>query len=185
MKTSAEIWLNRQGPDFYQDGLNKLVLRSDKCLNRLGFQVLEFIDTSSRLARLMLKSTKKVWYPESTWDIARRRMADAAIEKMKPNLYVPTLRCRSWNQDVTVPARYCDTLIEIERGDSEKAAWVSQEKDRSKRRNRNRGQHRFSERVKRKRKTTKILIQGDGLCNETKYLRARKSNAHEVSSNPK
>ncbi|GIY15411.1 histone-lysine N-methyltransferase SETMAR [Caerostris extrusa] len=36
VKTSAESWLNGQGPDFYQDGLNKLVLRSDKCLNRFG-----------------------------------------------------------------------------------------------------------------------------------------------------
>ncbi|GFV48099.1 hypothetical protein TNCV_3027831 [Trichonephila clavipes] len=31
-----------------------------------------------------------------------------------------------WSQGVTVPTWYCDTLIEIERGDSEKAAWVSQ-----------------------------------------------------------
>ncbi|PRD19678.1 UNVERIFIED_CONTAM: Histone-lysine N-methyltransferase SETMAR [Trichonephila clavipes] len=36
VKTSAETWLNGQGPDFYQDGLSKLVLRNDKCLNRLG-----------------------------------------------------------------------------------------------------------------------------------------------------
>ncbi|GFT70166.1 uncharacterized protein TNCV_3456311 [Trichonephila clavipes] len=36
VKTSAETWLNEQGPDFYQDGLSKLVLRSDKCLIRLG-----------------------------------------------------------------------------------------------------------------------------------------------------
>ncbi|GFW66272.1 hypothetical protein TNCV_1711711 [Trichonephila clavipes] len=33
---------------------------------------------------------------------------------------------RGWNQGVTVPTRYCDTLVEIKRGDSEKAAWVSQ-----------------------------------------------------------
>ncbi|GIX98304.1 uncharacterized protein CEXT_362731 [Caerostris extrusa] len=32
VKTSAETWLNGQRPDFYQDGLNKLVLRCDKCL---------------------------------------------------------------------------------------------------------------------------------------------------------
>ncbi|GFU07501.1 hypothetical protein TNCV_2224921 [Trichonephila clavipes] len=30
-----ETWINGNGPDFYQDGLIKLVLRSDKCLNRL------------------------------------------------------------------------------------------------------------------------------------------------------
>ncbi|GFT69947.1 uncharacterized protein TNCV_4732681 [Trichonephila clavipes] len=36
VKTTAETWLNEQGPDFYQGGLSKLVLRSDKCLNRLG-----------------------------------------------------------------------------------------------------------------------------------------------------
>ncbi|GFY07747.1 hypothetical protein TNCV_4133441 [Trichonephila clavipes] len=36
VKSFAETWLNRQRPDFYQDGLNKLVLRSDKCLIRLG-----------------------------------------------------------------------------------------------------------------------------------------------------
>ncbi|GBN16731.1 hypothetical protein AVEN_198299-1, partial [Araneus ventricosus] len=29
-KTAAENWLNGQGRDFHQDGLNKLVLRSDK-----------------------------------------------------------------------------------------------------------------------------------------------------------
>ncbi|GFW98809.1 hypothetical protein TNCV_2837701 [Trichonephila clavipes] len=38
-KASAETWLNGQGPDFYQDGLNKLILRSDKCLNRLDDRV--------------------------------------------------------------------------------------------------------------------------------------------------
>ncbi|GBN42174.1 hypothetical protein AVEN_37355-1 [Araneus ventricosus] len=36
VKTAAEKWLNRQGRDFYQAGFNKLVLRSDKCLNRVG-----------------------------------------------------------------------------------------------------------------------------------------------------
>lgn len=36
VKTAAENWLNGQGRDFYQAGLNKLVLRSDKCLNRFG-----------------------------------------------------------------------------------------------------------------------------------------------------
>ncbi|GFW01668.1 uncharacterized protein TNCV_4085831 [Trichonephila clavipes] len=35
VKTSIKTWLNGQGPDFYHAGLNKLVLRSDKCLNRL------------------------------------------------------------------------------------------------------------------------------------------------------
>ncbi|GBN19362.1 hypothetical protein AVEN_49242-1 [Araneus ventricosus] len=34
VKTAAENSLNGQGRDFYQAGLNKLVLRSDKCLNR-------------------------------------------------------------------------------------------------------------------------------------------------------
>ncbi|GFS81921.1 uncharacterized protein TNCV_2497081 [Trichonephila clavipes] len=29
VKTSAETWLNGYGPDFYQDGLKKLVLHSD------------------------------------------------------------------------------------------------------------------------------------------------------------
>ncbi|GBM41528.1 hypothetical protein AVEN_32332-1 [Araneus ventricosus] len=36
VKTTAENWLNVQGRDFYQAGLNKLVLRLDKCLNRFG-----------------------------------------------------------------------------------------------------------------------------------------------------
>ncbi|GBL93076.1 hypothetical protein AVEN_216437-1 [Araneus ventricosus] len=36
VKTAAENWLNGQGCDFYQVGLNKLILRSDKCLNRFG-----------------------------------------------------------------------------------------------------------------------------------------------------
>ncbi|GBN95542.1 hypothetical protein AVEN_86118-1 [Araneus ventricosus] len=36
VKTAAEDWLNGQGRDFYQAGLNKLILRSDKCLNRFG-----------------------------------------------------------------------------------------------------------------------------------------------------
>ncbi|GBM61780.1 hypothetical protein AVEN_18341-1 [Araneus ventricosus] len=36
VKTAAENWLSGQGRDFYQVGLNKLVLRSDKCLNRFG-----------------------------------------------------------------------------------------------------------------------------------------------------
>ncbi|GFX14463.1 hypothetical protein TNCV_1616461 [Trichonephila clavipes] len=35
-KHPLRTWLNGQGPDFYQDGLSKLVLRSDNCLNRLG-----------------------------------------------------------------------------------------------------------------------------------------------------
>ncbi|GFT80569.1 uncharacterized protein TNCV_5122761 [Trichonephila clavipes] len=35
VKTSTEILLKGQGPDSYQDGLSKLVLRSDKSLNRL------------------------------------------------------------------------------------------------------------------------------------------------------
>ncbi|GBM44138.1 hypothetical protein AVEN_93778-1 [Araneus ventricosus] len=34
VKTAANNWLNGQGRDFYQAGLNKLVLISDKCLNR-------------------------------------------------------------------------------------------------------------------------------------------------------
>ncbi|GFW81178.1 hypothetical protein TNCV_4805461 [Trichonephila clavipes] len=38
VKTSEETWFNGQGPDFYQDGLSKLVLRSDKCLNRLDLE---------------------------------------------------------------------------------------------------------------------------------------------------
>ncbi|GBM34334.1 hypothetical protein AVEN_16426-1 [Araneus ventricosus] len=36
VKTAAENWLNGQGRDFYEAGLNKLALRSDKCLNRFG-----------------------------------------------------------------------------------------------------------------------------------------------------
>ncbi|GBM20139.1 hypothetical protein AVEN_81114-1 [Araneus ventricosus] len=36
LKTAAENWLNGQGRDFYQARLNKLVLRSDQCLNRFG-----------------------------------------------------------------------------------------------------------------------------------------------------
>ncbi|GBN83668.1 hypothetical protein AVEN_109361-1 [Araneus ventricosus] len=36
VKTAAEDWFNGQGRDFYQAGLNKLVLSSDKCLNRFG-----------------------------------------------------------------------------------------------------------------------------------------------------
>ncbi|GBO32426.1 hypothetical protein AVEN_267478-1 [Araneus ventricosus] len=36
VKTTTENWLNRQGRDFYQSGLSKLILRSDKCLNRFG-----------------------------------------------------------------------------------------------------------------------------------------------------
>ncbi|GBO21657.1 hypothetical protein AVEN_213958-1 [Araneus ventricosus] len=36
VKTVVENWLNGQGRDFYQAGLNKLVLRSDKCPNRFG-----------------------------------------------------------------------------------------------------------------------------------------------------
>ncbi|GFU42049.1 hypothetical protein TNCV_4677281 [Trichonephila clavipes] len=36
VKSSAETWLNGQGLYFYQDELYKLVLRFDKCLNRLG-----------------------------------------------------------------------------------------------------------------------------------------------------
>ncbi|GBN43836.1 hypothetical protein AVEN_137872-1 [Araneus ventricosus] len=37
VKTATENWLNEQGRDFYQAGLNKLVLRSDKCLNTCRF----------------------------------------------------------------------------------------------------------------------------------------------------
>ncbi|GBL74527.1 hypothetical protein AVEN_235455-1 [Araneus ventricosus] len=36
VETAAENWLNGQGRDFYHAGLNKLVLRSDKRLNRFG-----------------------------------------------------------------------------------------------------------------------------------------------------
>ncbi|GBN86010.1 hypothetical protein AVEN_81512-1 [Araneus ventricosus] len=36
VKTVAENWLNRQERDFYQAGLKKLALRSDKCLDRFG-----------------------------------------------------------------------------------------------------------------------------------------------------
>ncbi|GBO00533.1 hypothetical protein AVEN_21184-1 [Araneus ventricosus] len=36
VKTAAENGLNGKGRDFYQAGLNKLVLRSDKCPNRFG-----------------------------------------------------------------------------------------------------------------------------------------------------
>ncbi|GBM38433.1 hypothetical protein AVEN_260812-1 [Araneus ventricosus] len=39
--TAAENWLNGQGRDFYQAGLNKLVLRSDKCLKRFGDYMVE------------------------------------------------------------------------------------------------------------------------------------------------
>ncbi|GBO19805.1 hypothetical protein AVEN_247369-1 [Araneus ventricosus] len=39
VKTAAENWLKGQGRDFYQSRLNKLVLRSDKCLNRFGNNV--------------------------------------------------------------------------------------------------------------------------------------------------
>ncbi|GBO40279.1 hypothetical protein AVEN_33380-1 [Araneus ventricosus] len=35
-KTAAENWRNGKGCDFYQAGLNKLVLRSDNCLNRFS-----------------------------------------------------------------------------------------------------------------------------------------------------
>ena len=36
VKTAAEKWLNEQSPDYYQAVINKLVKRSDKCLNRFG-----------------------------------------------------------------------------------------------------------------------------------------------------
>ncbi|GBN22627.1 hypothetical protein AVEN_238433-1 [Araneus ventricosus] len=36
VKTATVKWLIGQGRDFYQARLNKSVLRSDKCLNRVG-----------------------------------------------------------------------------------------------------------------------------------------------------
>ncbi|GBM03271.1 hypothetical protein AVEN_142558-1 [Araneus ventricosus] len=36
VKIAAKNWLNGRGRDFYQAGVNKLVLRSDKCLNGFG-----------------------------------------------------------------------------------------------------------------------------------------------------
>ncbi|GBM21104.1 hypothetical protein AVEN_200786-1 [Araneus ventricosus] len=36
VKTATENWLNGQGRDFCQAWLNKLVLRPDKCLNKVG-----------------------------------------------------------------------------------------------------------------------------------------------------
>ncbi|GBM34262.1 hypothetical protein AVEN_60598-1 [Araneus ventricosus] len=36
LKTLVENWLNGQGRDFSRGGLNKSVLRSDKCRNRFG-----------------------------------------------------------------------------------------------------------------------------------------------------
>ncbi|GBO34059.1 hypothetical protein AVEN_210888-1 [Araneus ventricosus] len=39
VKIVLENWLNRTGHDFCKAGLNKLVLRSDKCLNRFGDSV--------------------------------------------------------------------------------------------------------------------------------------------------
>ncbi|GBO40029.1 hypothetical protein AVEN_29790-1 [Araneus ventricosus] len=39
VKTAAKNWINGQGREFYQDGFNKSVLRSDKCLNRFGDHV--------------------------------------------------------------------------------------------------------------------------------------------------
>ncbi|GBO20171.1 hypothetical protein AVEN_242421-1, partial [Araneus ventricosus] len=36
VKTAVENWLNGQGRDLYQIGLNKLVLRSYRCLNMFG-----------------------------------------------------------------------------------------------------------------------------------------------------
>ncbi|GBM12971.1 hypothetical protein AVEN_227431-1 [Araneus ventricosus] len=41
VKTAAENRLNGRRRDFCQAGLNKLVLRSDKCLNRFGDYVEE------------------------------------------------------------------------------------------------------------------------------------------------
>ncbi|GBO37129.1 hypothetical protein AVEN_216341-1 [Araneus ventricosus] len=41
VKTAVDNWFSGQGRDFYQAGLNKLVLRSDKCLNRFGYDYLE------------------------------------------------------------------------------------------------------------------------------------------------
>ncbi|GBO23404.1 hypothetical protein AVEN_135578-1 [Araneus ventricosus] len=39
LETAANNWLNCQGRNFYQSGLSKLVLRSDKWLNRFGDHV--------------------------------------------------------------------------------------------------------------------------------------------------
>ncbi|GFW66662.1 hypothetical protein TNCV_1370951 [Trichonephila clavipes] len=70
VKTPTETWFNRQGPDFYQDGLNKFVLRSDKCLNRLErFQFwksdLKAMEKPSYTVRLMTEDdvpqTLDVW----------------------------------------------------------------------------------------------------------------------------
>ncbi|GBM76992.1 hypothetical protein AVEN_25143-1 [Araneus ventricosus] len=36
VKTAAKKWLNGQGRDFHQSGLNELVLRSNKCIKRFG-----------------------------------------------------------------------------------------------------------------------------------------------------
>ncbi|GBM68399.1 hypothetical protein AVEN_86456-1 [Araneus ventricosus] len=36
VKTAAENCLKEKGREFYQTGLNELILRSDKCLNRFG-----------------------------------------------------------------------------------------------------------------------------------------------------
>ncbi|GBM03196.1 hypothetical protein AVEN_70611-1 [Araneus ventricosus] len=40
VKTAADNWSNGQGRDFQQAWLNKLVLSSDKCLNRLCGKVI-------------------------------------------------------------------------------------------------------------------------------------------------
>nr|GBN18540.1 hypothetical protein AVEN_27647-1 [Araneus ventricosus]GBN18562.1 hypothetical protein AVEN_38415-1 [Araneus ventricosus]GBN18631.1 hypothetical protein AVEN_144502-1 [Araneus ventricosus] len=39
VKTACKKWLIEQGRDFYQAGLNKLVLSSDKCLKIFGDNV--------------------------------------------------------------------------------------------------------------------------------------------------
>ncbi|GBO27355.1 hypothetical protein AVEN_122964-1 [Araneus ventricosus] len=44
VKIADENWLNGQGRDLYQAGLNKLVLHSDNCLNRFGDYVEKLLE---------------------------------------------------------------------------------------------------------------------------------------------
>ncbi|GFU83562.1 hypothetical protein TNCV_4218221 [Trichonephila clavipes] len=94
VKSSADIWINRQGSDFYQDGLNRLVLRSDKCLNTL--------ENSDQLLIKYPSSTEEGYWPtERDCGLSFREIGSRA-ERNQTNV---TRICDRWMQEGTMDRR--------------------------------------------------------------------------------
>ncbi|GBM39599.1 Arylsulfatase B, partial [Araneus ventricosus] len=110
-KIAAENWLNGQGCGFYQAGLNKLVLRSDKVINIFSTASVLDEGVGSVFRALhqkdMLKNSVFIFTSDNGGEVNKERDGQGSNYPLRGNKYTP------WEGGIRLPAVIWSPLLNL------------------------------------------------------------------------